>query len=189
LPDRQGRLLFAYLTLSRQQPVSRDALVDALWGAAPPGNAAALSALISKTRSAVGAKRLRGRTLLTLALPEPARVDVEVAQRGLHEAESAVALGRWRRAWPQVLTALIVTRRSFLPEVEMPWVEAWRRRLTDVRIRALECYAECCLALGGTELPGAERASRELVGLTPFRESGHCCGCGPWPPAPTPPRP
>ena len=39
LPGRQGRLLFAYLALSRLQPVSRDALVDALWGAAPPGNA------------------------------------------------------------------------------------------------------------------------------------------------------
>jgi SARP family transcriptional regulator, regulator of embCAB operon len=30
LPGRQGRLLFAYLTLSRLQPVTRDVLVDAL---------------------------------------------------------------------------------------------------------------------------------------------------------------
>ena len=148
--------------------------MDALWGAAPPGNAAAaLSALISKIRSAVGPERLRGRTLLTLALPEPARVDVEVAQAALHEAESAVALGDWRRAWPRVLSTLIITRRPFLPEAETPWAEAWRRRHTDVRIRGLECYAGACLELGGTELPGAERASRELVDLAPFRESGH----------------
>jgi DNA-binding SARP family transcriptional activator len=32
LPGRQGRVLFAYLALSRLQPVARDALVDALWG-------------------------------------------------------------------------------------------------------------------------------------------------------------
>lgn len=174
LPGRQGPLLFAYLALSRLQPVSRDALIDALWGASPPGNAgAALSVLISKTRSVVGAERLRGRTLLTLALPEPVRVDVEVAQTSLHQAESAVALGDWRRAWPTGRSALIVTRRPFLPEAETPWAEAWRRRLADVRIRALECYARTCLELGGTELPGAERASRELVEMAPFRESGH----------------
>jgi len=38
---------------------------------------------------------------------------------------------------------------------------------------ALESYAKTCLELGGTELPGAERAARELVEVAPFRESGH----------------
>jgi DNA-binding SARP family transcriptional activator len=42
-----------------------------------------------------------------------------------------------------------------------------------VRLRALECYAQVCLGLGGAELPGAERAGRELVDAAPFRESGH----------------
>jgi SARP family transcriptional regulator, regulator of embCAB operon len=39
--------------------------------------------------------------------------------------------------------------------------------------RALECYAEACLELSGSELPGAERAARELVDAAPFRESAH----------------
>jgi hypothetical protein len=53
LPGRQARLLFAYLTLFRLQPVPRDTLVEALWGDAPPPEAgAALSALISKVRVA-----------------------------------------------------------------------------------------------------------------------------------------
>ena len=30
-----------------------------------------------------------------------------------------------------------------------------------------------CLELGGTELPAAERAARELVDAAPFQESGH----------------
>ena len=55
----------------------------------------------------------------------------------------------------------------------MWWAEVWRRRLADVRLRALECYAQVCLGLGGAELPGAERASRKLVDTAPFRESGH----------------
>jgi SARP family transcriptional regulator, regulator of embCAB operon len=174
LPGRQGRLLFAYLAVSRLLPVSRNSLIEALWGDAPPADASgSLSALISKTRAVVGGDVLRGRTELILALPEPARVDVEVASSMLHAAESAVAIGDWRRAWSPAKSALDIAQRTFLPEAEGPWVDVWRRRLADVRIRALECYANACLELGGTELPGAERAARELVDAAQFRESGH----------------
>lgn len=174
LPGRQGRLLFAYLVVSRMLPVSRSSLIDALWGNASPADASgALSALISKTRAVVGGDVLRGRTELILALPEPAHVDVEVALSKLHAAESAVAIGTWRGAWSAATSALYIAQRTFLPEAEGPWVEAWRRRLADVRVRALGCYAKACLELGGTELPGAERAAREIVAAAPFRESGH----------------
>ncbi len=174
LPSRQARLMFAYLALFRLQPIPRDALVDALWGESPPAEAgAALSVLISKMRTALGPDVLRGRAELSLALPEPARVDVEVAVASLHAAESAVALRDWRRAWPSALTAQIVARRRFVPEAEASWAESWRRRLADIHVRALECYATACHELGGTELPGAERAARELVEIAPLRESGH----------------
>ncbi len=174
LPGRQGRLLFAYLALSRTQPVSRDALVDALWGEAPPDNvAAALSVLISKTRAVVGAQILRGRNMVSLVLPEPARVDIEAAQIALHAAESALATGDWRMAWTSSHSAIFVGRRKFLPEADTPWAETWRRRMVDVRVRGLECYVRACLELGGTELPGAERGGRELVEVAPVHESGH----------------
>jgi SARP family transcriptional regulator, regulator of embCAB operon len=174
LPGRQGRVLFAYLALSRLQPVARDALVDALWGDAPPSNSKpTLNALISKTRAVLGSGVLVGRSQLTLSLPEPAQIDVELAQSMLHGAESAVALGDWRRGWSPALTALFVARREFLPEADTAWADMWRRRLADIRLRALECYAKVCLELGGTELPGAERAARELIEAAPFRESGH----------------
>jgi DNA-binding SARP family transcriptional activator len=174
LPGRQARLLFGYLTLFRLQPVPRDTLVEALWGDAPPPEAgAALSALVSKVRGAVGPDVLRGRTELSVTLPEPAYVDVEVAMSALHAAESAVALRDWRRAWSSSLTAQLVARRRFLPEAETPWAESWRRRLAEVHARALECYAAACLGLGGAELPGAERAARELMEVAPLRETGH----------------
>jgi hypothetical protein len=93
LPGRQGRLSFAYLVVSRLLPVSRNSLIDALWGDAPPADAAgALNALISKTRAVVGRDVLRGRTELILTLPEPAQVDVEVALSKLQVAESATSL-------------------------------------------------------------------------------------------------
>jgi DNA-binding SARP family transcriptional activator len=174
LPGRQGRLLLAYLVVSRLLPVSRNSLIDALWGDAPPADAGgALNALISKTRAVVGGDVLRGRTELILTLPEPAHVDVEVALSKLHVAESAVAIGDWRRAWSPSLSAVFVARRTFLPEVEAPWADGWRRRLADVRVRAVESYAKACLGIGGSELPGAERAARELVEVAPLRESGH----------------
>lgn len=141
LRGRQGRLLFAYLVLSRLQPVSRSVLVDALWGDDRPLNVGgALNALISKTRAVVGGEVLRGRSELILALPDPAYVDVEVALSMLHAAESAVAMSAWRQAWSPALSALFVVQRTFLPEAEAPWAEVWRRRLGDVRIRALEAY-------------------------------------------------
>jgi DNA-binding SARP family transcriptional activator len=133
----------------------------------------ALNALISKTRAVVGGDVLRGRSELILTLPEPAQVDVEAALSKLHVAESAVAMGDWRRAWTPSLSAVFVTRRTFLPEAEAPWADAWRRRLADVRVRATECYVKACLGIGGSELVSAEHAARELVDAAPFRESGH----------------
>jgi SARP family transcriptional regulator, regulator of embCAB operon len=173
-PSRQGRLLFGYLVLSRLQRVSRDALIDALWGDSPPAAAgAALSVVISKVRAAVGSDVLRGRTDLFLTLREPAYVDVETALSALHAAESAATRGDWRRAWTLALTAQFVARRRFLPDTDAAWAQLWRRRLAETHARALECYATACLELGGPELPGAERAARDLLELAPLREAGH----------------
>jgi hypothetical protein len=128
---------------------------------------------VSKVRAAAGPEVLRGRSELWLALPEPAHVDVETAIVALHEAESRVVLGDWKGAWSPSLTAQFIARRRFLMEAETPWADSWRRRIGDILIRALECYAEACLHLAGTELPGAERAARELVETAPLHETGH----------------
>jgi DNA-binding SARP family transcriptional activator len=59
-----------------------------------------------------------------------------------------------------------------MPESNAAWVETWRRRLEERHRRALECYGTACLELGGAELPGAERAARELMEVAPLRETG-----------------
>jgi SARP family transcriptional regulator, regulator of embCAB operon len=174
LPSRQGRLLFAYLTLNRDRRIARDELIEALWPSTLPTAArSALTVLLSKLRATVGSDVLRGRDTVTLALPAAARVDVEEALAGVHEAESAVAIGEWRRAWGPALRAQFVAGRRLLPEHEAPWIDEWRRRLDDVLDHALEAYAAACLGIGGTELAGAERAARRLVGRSPLRESGY----------------
>jgi DNA-binding SARP family transcriptional activator len=174
LPGRQGRLLFAYLAVNRQRPVSRDELADAVWGERlAAGAEAALTVLLSKTRTALRPADIQGRGELRLALPPEAWIDVEAALEAVHRAESAVAQERWPEAWGAALVARFVAARQFLAGHDATWVEAWRRRLADVLVRALEAYAAASLGVGGAEVAAAERASLELIERAPFRESGY----------------
>jgi DNA-binding SARP family transcriptional activator len=174
LPSRQGRLLFAYLALNRDRAATRDELVDALWPYASPAAApSALTVLVSKLRAALGPQLLAGRGELRLNLPADVRIDVEDALAAVHEAQSAIALSDWRRAWGPALRAQFITRRRLLPEHDTPWLDQWRQRLDDVHDRALESYAASCLGIGGTELPAAERAARGLLERSPLRETGY----------------
>jgi DNA-binding SARP family transcriptional activator len=174
LPGRQGRLLFAYLVVNRQRSISRDEIADAVWGERlATGADTALTVLLSKTRAAIRPADVQGRRELRLALPPDAWVDVEAALEAVHRAESAVAQERWHEAWGTALVARYVTTRRFLAGHDAAWVEAWRRRLADVLVRALEAYAAASLGVGGTELAAAERTALELIERAPFRESGY----------------
>jgi DNA-binding SARP family transcriptional activator len=174
LPGRQGRLLFAYLVLNRHRLATRDDLVEALWpGRHPSAIETGLNALISKLRKLLGPGVIDGRSSLRLKLKVDAGVDVEAARRAVHQAESQVALGEWKRAWGPSLVALFVAEREFLPGAEAPWIDEERHLLADIRLRALEAHAAAALGTGGTELPGAIRTGRQLVRLVPLRESGY----------------
>ncbi len=97
LPGRQGCALVALLALERPRVLTRDAMVDALWGERPPAAAdAALSALLSKLRRALGPERLRGRGEVWLDLPDGVSVDVEEALEALERAEAALGRGTAR---------------------------------------------------------------------------------------------
>ena len=68
---------------------------------------------------------------------------------------------------------MFTARRGFLPDEDAEWIRDIRHELDALYLRALECYAQACLGVGGTELAGAERAGRELTKLAPYRESGY----------------
>jgi DNA-binding SARP family transcriptional activator len=129
--------------------------------------------LLSKLRHALGADRLRGRTAVELLLPPATFVDVEAALEGAHRAESAVAEGRWAQAWGPAGIAYHVATRPFLTGLQAPWIDQWRRRLEEVRLRGLECFAAAGLGLGGPALAQSEERARMLTELAPYRESGH----------------
>jgi pentatricopeptide repeat protein len=149
-------------------------LVDALWLRTPPAAAdTALRALISKLRRLLPQNMLDGRTELRLHLPPDAFVDLEHARWAIHRAESALARGDWHRAWGASLGPLFTARRGFLPDEDAEWIRQTRNELDGLHLRALECYAQACLGVGGTELPAAERSALELTRLAPYRESGY----------------
>jgi DNA-binding SARP family transcriptional activator len=174
LPGRRGRALFAYLVLNRGRPVPRDELVMAGWGEdAQTEGGNALSVLLSKLRHALGAERFQGRTEIELLLPPGTFVDAEAALEGAHRAESCIADERWAEAWGPAGIAYHVATRQFLVGLEAPWIDEWRRRLEEVRLRGLECFAAAGLGLGGPALAQAEERARMLTELAPYRETGH----------------
>jgi DNA-binding SARP family transcriptional activator len=129
--------------------------------------------LLSKLRHGLGAGRLSGRATLELLLPPATFVDAEAALEGAHRAESCIAEGRWVQAWGPAGIAYHVATRPFLTGMEALWIDQWRRRLEEVRLRGLECFAAAGLGLGGPALAQAEERARMLTELAPFRESGH----------------
>jgi DNA-binding SARP family transcriptional activator len=174
LPGGQARVLFTYLTVSRALPSGREELVEALWPyRAPAGADTALSALLSRLRTAVGARVLTGRSEIHLQLPADAWIDLEAAEEAIHRAEAAVAQEDWERGWGPSLVAMFTARRGFLAREDLPWAQEHRQRLEEIHVCALECYAAVALGVGGSELAPGERTARELVELAPYRERGH----------------
>jgi DNA-binding SARP family transcriptional activator len=174
LPGAKGRVLFAYLMLNRDRRMSRDELLVAVYGdEASPDQHPSLSVLLSKLRGVIGPELLAGRSELELVLPPDAFVDVEAAREALHRAESHVAAQEWAEAWGPAGVAYHVARRPLLQGEDRPWLEEWRRRLDDVQVRGLECFAEARLGLGGPTLSQAEDCARQLIELAPYRETGH----------------
>jgi DNA-binding SARP family transcriptional activator len=166
--------MFIYLAVRRVRAVSRDELGEAIWpDRAPAAEAAALDALVSKLRRALGPDAIEGRSELRLCLPADARVDLEAAREAVHRAESAVAQADWPRAWGAAQVTMFTARRGFLPGEDLRWAVDVQRELESLHLRALEAYGTACLGLGGTELAAAERVGREVIALAPYRESGH----------------
>jgi DNA-binding SARP family transcriptional activator len=174
LPGRRARLLLAYLTMHRDRVVDRTQLLDELWPDTGRDSAAAsLSVLLSKIRPLIAPAEVVGRGTLQLRLPPGAVVDAERAVAALHEAESALAQQEWHRGWGPARTAQLIAGRGFLAEYDEPWIEPWRAQFDLLHQRALECYAELCLRIGGTELPAAERSARRLIERAPLSETGY----------------
>ena len=154
-------MLLAFLALNRLRTLTRDEAVESLW---PDGRDGGLAPLLSKLRRIVALDGLR---------LDVDWVDVEAATDALHRAESALAQDDPHAAWAPSQVAMFVTGRPLLPDEDAAWVDAERRRLDGLHIRAMEAYASATLGVGGTELVAAVRTGRRLIAREPYRESGY----------------
>jgi DNA-binding SARP family transcriptional activator len=162
LPGRLGRILLGFLVLNRHRPVTRDELIDALWPSGAPEEArGTLSTLLSGLRRTLGPDIVTGRGELRLALPDETWVDVETAIADVRAARTASSA-----TWAE--SALDVLERVLLPGFDAPWVDDRRRELDEERLTALELVAR-----NTADPHRALAASRRLVALAPFRESGY----------------
>jgi DNA-binding SARP family transcriptional activator len=179
LPGRQGRLAFALLATERRAALSVEEIADVLWdGAKPPSWKTALRAIISKLRgllaecgfddavaieSAFGCYQLR--------LPSDAWIDVEVAAKAVHDAETELRAGNFAAANGEALVAAAISRRPFLTGDDGRWAEQQRARLRDVRVRALSCRAEAAIANGDPALAVGD--AELVIELEPYREAAY----------------
>ncbi|UGS36087.1 BTAD domain-containing putative transcriptional regulator [Capillimicrobium parvum] len=69
--------------------------------------------------------------------------------------------------------ALSLLQPCFLPGMDDEWVHTRRLETEELELEALEWIARASLGLGSAELGPAQRAARELVARSPFRETGH----------------
>jgi SARP family transcriptional regulator, regulator of embCAB operon len=179
LPGRQGRLALVYLALERERAVPQSELAEVLWpDSLPPSWPMALSAVISKLRSRLGALGLDRDRILPNAFrcyqfrpPPETWIDVEAAADAVHAAEGALLNRQSQAAYGPALIATTIARRPFLNGEDAPWIATRRTQLHDLLVRALDCRVESLLGNGETAL--ALQQAREAVRLEPFRESGY----------------
>jgi len=176
LPGRQGRVALALLVAERDRPVTRDELAEELWtGDPPPAWEKGVMAVISKLRAALRRAGLADDALTTafgcyqLRLPTDTWVDIEAAADAVHRAESALASGDPRGAYPWSAVGYFVGRRPFLAGEDGPWVRRKRIQLREINLRALDCTVECAAANG--ELAEAIQAAEDALAIEPFRET------------------
>ncbi len=174
LRGRQGRALLAYLVLNRGRTVSREELIDAIWGESSPADpSAALRTQLSHLRNALGREAIAGRETIELRLPENTWIDVEAAERAIRVADAALADRDWKDAWIQAHISLNIAGRPFLAGFEAPWVEELRDDLAELELHSREVIAAAGIGLGGSELPVAERSARAIIRAAQFRETGY----------------
>lgn len=179
-PGRQGRIAFVFLAINRHRSVHREELMGAIWpDDAPAQTDGALDAILSKLRSllkiagfAAGAAGIDVTSgTITLQLPSTAWIDIEAAANALDEAEGALRRNDAAPPWGLANTAVVISRRPFLPDVESPWIESQRNTLRALLMRALQCLVSISAKNGEHAL--AIQHAVEMVELDPFRETAY----------------
>jgi SARP family transcriptional regulator, regulator of embCAB operon len=176
LPGRQGRLAFARLCHEQGRPVAHDQLIDSVWGARAPTDAAgSLASIISKLRVLLRRADRNDQAAIVarsgtyeLRLGGASSVDLQDARNAIDLAEGDRRQGDVRAAWANSTVAVSIARRGFLPGEPAPWVRTVRAELERVSLRGLDCLTWVWTARGNGAL--ATAMAQQAVELSPLHE-------------------
>ena len=164
------RAVLAILLLHRNQSVSRDRLIDGLWGESPPRTAShTLDDYVSRLRKTIGAERIvrdNGGYVLHVEADE---LDLDRFEALLERGRAAEAAGDAATAGAVLSEALSLWRGRPLADLEYEsFAAAEVQRLEERRLQAVEARIDAELELGhASKLVGE---LEELVADHPFRE-------------------
>src|ERR671923_1751849 len=166
------RALLVILLLHRNEVISRDRLVDLLWGERPPPSALhSLEVHVSKLRGLVpgDGARLQTRPRGYVLRVEPGELDLERFERLAEDGRAALAQGDPERADRLLREALSEVRGPALAEFAFePFAQAPMAELAELPMAVLEDRVDADLSLGGhATLVGELEA---LVAAEPLRE-------------------
>jgi DNA-binding SARP family transcriptional activator len=146
LGGEKQRALLALLLLNANRVVSRDRLIDQLWGDEPPETAVTtVQVYVSRLRKLLPAGTLTTRSPGYVLAAEPETVDLLRFERMLADARDAEPA----RASELLHGAAQLWRGPALTEfASEPFARAEAGRLEDLRLAALEDRIEADIALG-----------------------------------------
>ena len=174
--------LLSFLLLHRNRAVSRDSLMDALWGEDAGIGDKRLQMAIARLRKELeppgggGERRLRTVIGGYLLAVEPGELDADVFADLVRDGRAALQAGDPARASELLVEALALWRGPPLAEVSFAeFAQAEIRQLEELRLQALESRFDADLALGKhselvaelealvVEHPTRERAAGQLM--------------------------
>jgi YVTN family beta-propeller protein len=168
------RALLAMLLLDANKTVSRDRLIDGLWGERPPPTAAhTLDNYVSRLRKALSGGRLSRNPPGYVLRVEPDELDLDLFERLFRDGREAQARGDSNEAAATLRSALDLWRGAALADVLYePFAATESPRLEERRLMALEQRIDADLALGRDDelVPELEALVRDH----PFRERLLC---------------
>ena len=170
LGGAKQRAVLAVLLLRANRVVSRDRLVDAVWGERAPETAySALQGYVSALRKTLGADLILTRAPGYVLETAPTSVDLGRFESLVAEGSTALAAGKAGRAAARLREALDLWRGEPLADLDsLGFVQIERVRLGELRLSAIEERLDADLALGRHAELVAE--IRVLVGEHPLRE-------------------
>jgi peptide/nickel transport system substrate-binding protein len=144
------RALLAVLLLHANEVVSRDRLIDALWGERPPPSVhQSLDTYVSRLRRALGAERVLRRRPGYVLVVEPGELDLDRFEGLVHGARQATAAGDPVSASERLRDALGLWRGPALGDILYePFAAGEAARLEGRRLAALEDRIDSELAAG-----------------------------------------